>query len=84
MQIELKCNVCGNYLDYSVSKTYSDVILEVEPCSICLESERKAASDDGYDEGFNDGEQQGIKDGFDDGEHQGFNAGFECGLKEGR
>ena len=35
MDITLKCSVCGNELDFGLSKYMCSIILEVDECSQC-------------------------------------------------
>ena len=63
LEFEVKCE-CGQYLDTYVNRSG---IIEVTPCSTCIDSARGNGFEDGYEagqeKGYDEGHTEGEKDG---------------------
>ena len=51
IDLELVCDVCGNYLDFTVEYMNNNLCIIVEPCETCLSDRYDEGHDAGYDEG---------------------------------
>lgn len=65
---EVRCNDCGNQLDFKVSlDSGDDLCVALDACPTCI----RTARDEGYDGGYKDGDSDGYARGHDEGLEEG-------------
>jgi len=62
IDIAVRCSDCGKELDCSEDYGRSEFVLEVDPCSKCLEDAIQDSFDEGKEEGLTEGREEKEKE----------------------
>lgn len=67
IELEVRCEGCGDILNAYVSTTQSAVEIEVDLCRRCLDDQKGSSCTEAYEEGYGEGYEEGYSEGYDEG-----------------